>query len=418
MTERRTIGQILKGLGRISEEDVATALEYQRDRGGYFGEALIACRLITREELDFGIASQFDLPYVVPDPDSVDPAAASLVSPDWALAHSILPLLQTGNELRVVTDSPMREDAIGQLEAMTGLKVALSLSSPQTIRAAIRQVYARASATEGEPAGSIALSEALDGAMLVRSPRFGISVRGARARFWWDEGGAIRRRGLRGDWRDELDRVLSPSMSEVTGTGPRNRWEARLQSQGGTIPVSVDALADESGREVLFTPGGTRVSLADRFPLPVDGILSEVRLLARSGTARFIVQTEPEELGHEVLPHLPLLLLDASWRSVYISARDQPAADEAFSVRMPDDPGEWADELAALRSFHFDVVTADLSGGDLGWAEGALDIASVAFLLWPADADTRAAREAGIRWTLQIRRSEDGLEWSLEALNR
>jgi len=39
MAERRTIGQILMGFGRINEEDVGRALEHQRENGGYFGEA-------------------------------------------------------------------------------------------------------------------------------------------------------------------------------------------------------------------------------------------------------------------------------------------------------------------------------------------------------------------------------------------
>ena len=52
MAERRTIGQILMSLGRISEQEVAQALEYQRDQGGYFGEALLACQIISAEELD------------------------------------------------------------------------------------------------------------------------------------------------------------------------------------------------------------------------------------------------------------------------------------------------------------------------------------------------------------------------------
>lgn len=81
MAERRTIGQILLDLGRISEEDVGRALEYQRDHGGYFGEALQACGFVSKEELEWGLASQFDLPYVFPDPDAIDPDAAALVSP-------------------------------------------------------------------------------------------------------------------------------------------------------------------------------------------------------------------------------------------------------------------------------------------------------------------------------------------------
>ena len=79
MSQRRTIGQILISVGRISEDDVATALEYQRDHGGYFGEALLACGLVTADELEWGLASQFDLPYVFPEADAVDPEAAALV---------------------------------------------------------------------------------------------------------------------------------------------------------------------------------------------------------------------------------------------------------------------------------------------------------------------------------------------------
>ena len=96
MAERRTIGQILMSFGRISEQDVAQALEYQKERGGYFGEALLACGLVSEEELEWGLASQFDLPYVFPGPDAVDPEAAALVSPEWALSHLTLPIMKAG----------------------------------------------------------------------------------------------------------------------------------------------------------------------------------------------------------------------------------------------------------------------------------------------------------------------------------
>jgi len=52
MSERRTIGQILMSFGRISEADAARALEYQRDHGGYFGEALLGLGLVSQEELE------------------------------------------------------------------------------------------------------------------------------------------------------------------------------------------------------------------------------------------------------------------------------------------------------------------------------------------------------------------------------
>ena len=83
MAERRTIGQILMSFGRITEEDVARALAHQQEAGGFFGESLLALKLVSPEELEWGLASQFDLPYVFPDADSIDPGAAALVSPEW-----------------------------------------------------------------------------------------------------------------------------------------------------------------------------------------------------------------------------------------------------------------------------------------------------------------------------------------------
>ena len=51
-------------------------------------------------------------------------------------------------------------------------------------------------------------------------------------------------------------------------------------------------------------------------------------------------------------------------------------------------------------------------------ATPALDIAAVAFVLWPNDKDRRIAYEAGIRWILTIKAEEgDRLEWTLDPVS-
>lgn len=418
MSQRRTIGQILISVGRISEDDVATALEHQRDHGGYFGEALLACGLVTADELEWGLASQFDLPYVFPEADAVDPEAAALVSPEWALSNLTLPIMRTDRSLKVVIDSPIKSDPIDELRERTGLEVELALASPTTIRELIRRVYARATASDEERRSPVDLTGALDAVTNAESPRFGISVRGTRSYAWWDDRGTIRRRPLAGDWRSDLEEIMRPGAAEKTRGTTRTEWEAELIRAGVMLPVDVSYIADESGREYLFRPRRIRSSLEERFPPPASGVVSEIRLLARSGTARFIVSTDPTELGHEILPHLPTILLDPSWRSIYINADDRAGAEEAFSLKMPRDPTTWSEEIEKLRAFHFDVVTVDLTEGEKAWTESALDIASVAFLLWPDGENPRPAYEAGIRWQLRIRRDVgEHLEWSLEPLH-
>ena len=416
--EKRTIGQILMSIGRISEEDVARALEYQRDNGGYFGEALVACDLVSEKELEWGLASQFDLPYVFPEADSIDPAAAATVSPEWALAHLTLPILMTDATLTVIVESPLKTAAVDELRSRTDREIEIALASSSKIRELIRQVYARGAASEEARRPPIELAEAIDEALSVEALRFGISVRGPRSSVWWDDRGTIRRRPLGGDWAADLERMLEPGPRRRAAGKLRTEWEADLSRAGVVTPLVVQYLADESGSELLFKPREIEEPLLERFPPPTAGILSEVRLLARSGTARFIVTTEPQSLGHELLPHLPTLLLDPSWRSVYLHARNRPAAGEAFSVTMPRDPDKWSAELEALRAFHFDVVTVDLSGGSRHWARELLDVASVAFLLWTDIEDVEPAYAAGIRWRLHVQRTADEqLEWSLEPLH-
>ncbi len=419
MAERRTIGQILMSFGRLTEEDCRRALEYQRDHGGYFGEALLALGFVSQDELEWGLASQFDLPYIFPEADSIDPEAAALVSPEWALAHLTLPIMKTDESLTVVVESPIVTDAVDELHAWTDLRIELALASASKIRELIRQVFARGTAAEeNERPMPMHLTEAFAEALECTSTRFGISSRGHRSWAWWDDAGTIRRRPLEGLWEAELEQLLEPPPQETVSGKERAQWNAQLNREGMVTPVEVRYLADESGLEYLFRPIQERSILQDRFPPPAAGILSEIRLLARSGAARFVVTSDPEELGHEILPHLPLLLLDPSWRSIYINASEQKAAEEAFSLHMPNDPDRWASELETLRAFHFDVVTVDLTGNQDAWASTALDVASVAFLLWPTKEDRRPAYDAGIRWELHIERDDAGrLEWTLEPLH-
>jgi hypothetical protein len=418
MTNRPTIGDILLDSGRVSREDVETALEYQRAHGGFFGEAMVACGFLSEGEVEWGLASQYDLPYVFPEAEAVAYEAASLVSPEWALTNLTLPIMRTDESLTVIVDSPLKTEPVEELRARTQLRIDLALALPSRIRELIREVYARGSAADERVIGSpVELSRALDKVLEVAAPRFGVSARGRRAWVWWDDAGTIRRRPLAGEWLGELEQALDPSPERPTsGEQSRAEWSARLSRAGIVTPVHVQFLADESGCEYLFQPSRAEAPPERRYDPPPAGIVSEVRMLARTGRARFVVTAEPIELGHRVLPYLPELLFAPGWRSIYIHAEDRHEEGEAFSHRLPADRAKWSSELEALRAFLFDVVAVDLDGGPAEWATAALDVGSVAFVLWP-HGDLEPARDAGIRWRLHVARAHDGqLEWSLESL--
>jgi hypothetical protein len=415
MTDRTNLGHILVGLGRIGEDDVTRALEHQRQHGGYFGEALLALGLVSKDELEWGLASQFDLPYIFPDPEAIDLEAAALVTPEWALAHLTMPILRTGEALTVVVDSPIRTDAVEELAARTDLRIELALASGERIRGRIQQVYSRVQASGDPPRPTPqSLGEALALGLEAASERFGIAVRDHRAWFWYREAGTVRRRRLDGRWETELDRVVSPPPSAQVVGAERKRFRAQLDREGIITAVQVEFLSGPGGREFLFQPIEERSGLYDRFPPPPAGVLTEIRILARSGSARFAVLAE-SELGRELLPHLPTLLLDPSWRAVHLSY--EASKSGVFQVVLPDDDGERGRELEGLRRFGFDAVTADLSELGVASAPSVAEMAAVVFLLWPGGADRDSMLEAGLRWELRIARGDGGsLDWALEPM--
>lgn len=423
MSERPNLGQVLRGFGRIDESDQEAALEYQRTHGGYFGEALLALGRVSTEELEFGLATQFDLPYVFPDPDAVDREAAELVSPEWALAHLAIPIARTEHGLTLVVDSPMKAGPVTELERRTGLEIQLAIASPGKIRELIREVYQRGAPREESPSArpALALDEFLDLAVAEVASRFGISVRSRRALGWWDERGTIHRRHLTVGWEEALERRLSPGPRQQAGEARPSVWEASLSYRGTEMGVEVRSLEAERGREILVRPVREEEPLDERFFPPPSSVVGEVRLLARSGVARFSVNTSPSEMGTRLLPSLPFLLLGPSYRAVHLVDQvgfpPEGIAPSVLTLPVTSGAEERGVFLRDLRAFRLDAITASLSEDPATWLPGVVGAAGVVFVVLPDPHRRTDLLEAGIGWQLRVWEEEGGrLGWEIGSL--
>jgi len=415
MAERPTIGQILMDLGRISSEEVQRALDYQKEHGGYFGEALLTLEIVKRDELEWTLASQFDLPYIFPDADSVDPDAARLVTPEWALSNLAVPIMRTTDALTVVVDSPGRTEVVTGLERMYGLRIDLALASGEKIRELIRVVYARiADPEEGsESAVPVELSDVMMKTVLEGVSRIGVSQRGHRATVWHEDDSGLHRRPLTSNWRDELDRLTLPRPSDRMVVPGSSSWPGEIQYEGVSCPVEVSYLSTPSGTEIVFAPTSEPRRLPDRFPRPPASLIAEIRLLVRSGTPGFLLSTEPAGLSEELLPHVPSLLLNPAWRSVHLQ-HEGGDREKILAVKVPDSAPALSDTLANLCAFRFDALTASLHGPLESWLHEVMGTATVTFVAARSEGDRQSAVEGGIGWELRVIQGGSGeLEWSL-----
>ncbi|MBX6364116.1 MAG: hypothetical protein IRZ00_09635 [Gemmatimonadetes bacterium] len=408
MAEKRNLGRILLESGRVTEAEIEEALEYQRLHGGFFGQALIALGLVTREEIDWALASQFDIPFIFPRPEAVDRDAAALVSGDWALAHLAVPIVRTGTSLTVVCANPLQQETFDELRARTGYEIELALASAARIRELIEHLYGAGHDGAEEARAPLPVAEFFARALERHAERFGISVRG-RAAWGWFSDEADRRRPLADDWAAALPDALQPFPPERSTDGGLVAWTAALKQPGYTVAVEAQALVGAGGAEYMFRPryaGDVGRAIARGAALP-PAIVADLRMLAHAGNARVVVAGEEPELARALLPLLPACVRPDGVRAVHLS--DDGELPGVCTLRPS------PDVLAALPAFHFDALSVDLPADEFPVAD-VLGAAPLSFVfLREGDWRSRLDR-LGIRWILAPSRSERGeISWTLSA---
>ncbi len=88
----RSIGDILVATGRLNIEDAARILERQQRDNSQFGDAALALKLLTKDDIDFALSQQFGYAYLGEQDTSL--------SPDLVAAYK--PFSQVGENLRAV----------------------------------------------------------------------------------------------------------------------------------------------------------------------------------------------------------------------------------------------------------------------------------------------------------------------------
>lgn len=391
-----TIGEILVGLGRISPDDVERALAYQREWGGYFGDALVALDLATPAEVKWGLADQYDLPFVNLRPDGIDRSVASLVPPGWAREHLVLPVLRDGDTVTVVLSDPRDLGRLIEVQQFTGAaNVEAALSTPATLRALIDAVH-------GEPDISpVPVLRFLLEALESGAEEVGVSVRPGHAG-GWSRRQAVTHRALDGDALAELARLVSPFPDAASAPGVR-RWPARISLSGLAWSAECHAVGDGAALEWAARITGQETSDAAARVDP-DARAAVARAL-RHGTVVVEARADDEAALERALPGLPALLLEREPRSVHLSDGAAAAAGAAITVPVGESLRE---SLAALHPFALDALSLDVAAV----TSAPTDVAAARHAAPLVVARLRGGAVADADLRLVLRREGDALLWT------
>jgi len=135
------IGDLLVREGLITREQLARALEEQRQSGTRVGYNLIKLGFIEENELTKMLARQYKMPAIDLARFEVDPKIAKMIPTDLAVKNLVLPLKRDGRTLTIAMADPTNLGVLEDLKFITRYDIFPVIAGEFTLRNVIEKIY-------------------------------------------------------------------------------------------------------------------------------------------------------------------------------------------------------------------------------------------------------------------------------------
>ena len=135
------IGDLFVREGLITSEQLAKALQEQRQNGTRVGYNLVKLGFVPEIELTKMLAKQHKMPAVDLSRFEVDPKIAKMIPADLAQKNIVIPLKREGRTLTVAMADPTNLGVLEDLKFITRYDIFPVLSGEYTLRNLIEKIY-------------------------------------------------------------------------------------------------------------------------------------------------------------------------------------------------------------------------------------------------------------------------------------
>jgi type IV pilus assembly protein PilB len=135
------LGDLLQRRGDLSAEQLAHAIEVQRENSGSLATHLIKLGYISEEDLLAILEREYRLPVVDPASLEIQKDVLTLVPQALVIKHHLIPTSLSRNTVTLVMADPSNLVAINEIKFLTGYDVKIAVAAPAAIQAAIDRHY-------------------------------------------------------------------------------------------------------------------------------------------------------------------------------------------------------------------------------------------------------------------------------------
>lgn len=140
MQKKKQLGQILKAMGAVSDDQIQKALDYSKSNATRLGEALVNTSACSWKEVTKALAGQYGVPFANLSKAEIKESVIAMVPKEVAVEHSVVPVLSRGGKL-IVAMSEFDLATLDDLRFLLNTPIDCALATPEDIEEALDQYY-------------------------------------------------------------------------------------------------------------------------------------------------------------------------------------------------------------------------------------------------------------------------------------
>ncbi|MFA4842916.1 MAG: ATPase, T2SS/T4P/T4SS family [Candidatus Omnitrophota bacterium] len=125
----------------LTQEQLAHALEVQKDKGGRLSEIIVNLQFIKENDLISALSQGLGLPLIDLKRFKIDPGVASIIPVDIARHYQIMPVSKMGDTVTLAMADPLNIFAIDHVGYLTGYKINPIIATAEDIQGTIELSY-------------------------------------------------------------------------------------------------------------------------------------------------------------------------------------------------------------------------------------------------------------------------------------
>ncbi len=144
---KEMLGGLLIKSGVLTKEQLERGLEEHKKTGERLGNVLIGLGFLSEKDLLKTLESQLGIPYVSLSNLKIEPSIISKIPANFVYTHNLIPIKEENGVLTVAVSDPLDIHTLDDIRLLLGYEVKAAISSKRDIDGAIKKYYGVGAAT-------------------------------------------------------------------------------------------------------------------------------------------------------------------------------------------------------------------------------------------------------------------------------